>query len=114
MSTNGLGRAASLHHVASQAALEAYFIRRFDIGLQAVYRQKLGIDQGEQPFDDQECPWVDGFSLIENPRVGGEIVEGAFDALATGERCDVCSQEQALNQSRIVKILQGAFVARKM
>jgi hypothetical protein len=74
LEADGVGRAASLQGVALETALEAELVRRVDVNAQLVEREQLRIVEREEAFDEDEWRGVEGFSLVGNADVGGEVV----------------------------------------
>ena len=66
--------------------------------------------KGEDAFDDEELGGCDELGLVGDTGVVGEVVDGAVDWLAVGERADVFGEESVFDGVGVVEVLESAVV----
>ena len=107
---DGLLGAAALAHVAVDAAVEANLIRGVDIDAEVVEREKLGVVERKDAFDEDHAGGRDGVEGVGNAGVAGEVVDGALDGEALRERSDVLDDELGFEGVGMVEVLLVAGV----
>ncbi len=101
---DGLLGAAALEHVAVDAAVEADLVGGVDVDAEVIEREKLGVVEGEDAFDDDDGGGGDGVEAVGDAGVGFEVVDGAVDRLAGGEAADVFDDELGFERVRVVEV----------
>ena len=107
---DGLLGAAAFAHVAVDAAVEANLIGGVDVDAEVVEREKLGVVEGEDAFDEDDAGGGDGVEGVGNAGVAGEIVDGTLDGEALRERSDVVDEELGFEGIGMVEVLLVAGV----
>jgi hypothetical protein len=74
--------------------------------------QEIRIHQRKQSLNDQERRRANGLSLTGYARVRREIVERPLDRIAARKRRNLGNEQRALDQRRVIEVLQGSFRGR--
>ncbi len=96
------------------AADEAEVVGGVDVDAAVVEGAEAGIVEGEDPFDDEGGAGKDGFGAVGDASVGGEVVDGALDGVAGGERAKMLGEEIVLDGVGMVEVLESSLGGGKV
>jgi hypothetical protein len=96
------------------AAGEADVVGCVDVDAEVVKRVECGVVEREDSFDENEATGNDGLEGSGDAGVVGEVVDGAVDGVAGGERADVLYEELACEGVGVVEVLLVARIQRKL
>jgi 1-acyl-sn-glycerol-3-phosphate acyltransferase len=114
LSADALFSAASLAHVAIDAAVQADLVGCVDVDAEVVELAQTRVVECEDAFDDEDGREVDGLGAVSDAGVGGEVVDRALDGAPVGEIPDVLDEKGVLERVGVVEVLEGSLVGRKM